>query len=138
MIVGFALVGVANGTVLLARAAAADMVPPERRPRQISLVLFGAVAGAILGPFVFSPLFAGRHLDAHDLVVPWLAAGGFMIGALVLVLCVRPDPQVIARELAPPGTEHGGPDAAQARSCAVPASAPRSSRRSRASRRWSP
>ena len=60
VVLGFALVGVANGTVLLARAAAADMVPPERRPRQISLVLFGAVAGAALGPFVFSPLFA-RH-----------------------------------------------------------------------------
>ena len=101
VILGFALVGVSNGTVLLARAAAADMVPAERRPRQISLVLFGAVAGAVLGPFVFSPLFAGRHLDAHGLVVPWLAAGGFMIVGLVLVLCVRPDPQVIARELAP-------------------------------------
>jgi MFS family permease len=107
VIVGFAIVGIANGTVLLARAAAADMVPPERRPRQISIVLFGAVAGAILGPFVFSPLFAGRHLDAHGLVVPWLAAGGFMVIALVLVLCVRPDPQVIAREYAPPGTVHG-------------------------------
>jgi MFS family permease len=101
VVIGFAVVGTANGTVLLARAAAADMVPPERRPRQISLVLFGAVAGAALGPFVFGPLFAGRRLDAHDLVVPWLAAGGFMIGALALVLCVRPDPRTIARELAP-------------------------------------
>jgi MFS family permease len=104
VVIGFAIVGLANGTVLLARAAAADMVPPERRPRQISVVLFGAVAGAILGPFVFGPLFAGRHLDARGLVVPWLAAGGFMIVALALVLCVRPDPQVIARELAPTGT----------------------------------
>jgi MFS family permease len=105
VIVGFALVGVSSGTVLLARAAAADMVTPERRPRQISLVLFGAVAGAVLGPFVFSPLFAGRGLDAHDLVVPWLAAGGFMIGALVLVLAVQPDPRTIARALSPTGAE---------------------------------
>jgi MFS family permease len=110
VILGFAIVGVANGTVLLARAAAADMVPPERRPRQISLVLFGAVVGAVLGPFVFSPLFAGRHLDARGLVVPWLAAGGFMILALALVLCVRPDPQVIARELARPSS---APEAAR-------------------------
>jgi MFS family permease len=108
VIVGFAIVGFANGTVLLARAAAADMVPAERRPRQISVVLFGAVAGAILGPFVFGPLFAGRHLDAHGLVVPWLAAGGFMVVALALVLLVRPDPQVIARELAPPGEAPSG------------------------------
>ncbi|HWQ01432.1 MAG TPA: MFS transporter [Gaiellaceae bacterium] len=102
VIAGFAIVGVSNGTVLLARAAAADMVPPERRPRQISIVLFGAVAGAILGPFVFGPLFTGRDLDARGLVVPWLAAGGFMILALALVLSVRPDPQVIAREYAGP------------------------------------
>jgi MFS family permease len=110
VIVGFGIVGVANGTVLLARAAAADMVPPERRPRQISIVLFGAVAGAILGPFVFGPLFAGRHLDARGLVVPWLAAGGFMILALALLLCVRPDPQVIARRYAgPAGPESHAP-----------------------------
>jgi MFS family permease len=100
VVVGFALVGVSTGAVLLARAAAADMVPPERRPRQISLVLFGAIAGAVLGPFVFSPLFAGRSLDEHDLVAPWLAAGGFMVVALVLVLAVRPDPRTIARAIA--------------------------------------
>jgi len=109
VVLGFALVGVSNGTVLLARAAAADMVPPERRPRQISLVLSGAVVGAVLGPFVFGPLFAGKHLDTHDLVVPWLAAGGFMIVALGLVLCVRPDPKVIARAIAPAGTHTAGP-----------------------------
>ena len=108
VIAGFALVGVANGTVLLARAAAADMVPPERRPRQISLVLFGAVAGAGLGPFLFSPLFAGRGMNAHDLVVPWFAAGGFMVVALGLVLAVRPDPRTIARELAPSGAAPPG------------------------------
>ena len=40
------------------------MYPPERRARGISFVLFGAVFGAILGPAVFSPLFAGQDLDA--------------------------------------------------------------------------
>jgi MFS family permease len=99
VILGFTLIGAANGTLLLARSAAADMVRPHRRPRQISLVLFGAVAGAIFGPFVFGPMFTGTHLDTGDLVVPWLAAGGFMALALVLVLCVRPDPRTIAAAL---------------------------------------
>ena len=72
------------------------MYPPERRARGISLVLFGAVFGAILGPTVFSPLFAGRELDADALVVPWLAAAGIMVGGLALVLAVRPDPRRIA------------------------------------------
>ena len=79
VITGFALVGVAQGTILLARAAAADMYPPERRARGISYVLFGALFGAALGPLVFRPLFAGKELDTEALVVPWLAAGGIMV-----------------------------------------------------------
>jgi len=99
---GFALVGVASGTVLLARAAAADMYPPSRRARGISLVLFGSLFGAALGPLVFRPLFAGKELDTDALVVPWLAAGGIMAVGLVLVLLVRPDPRTIAVALGTP------------------------------------
>ncbi len=99
VITGFALVGVAQGTILLARAAAADMYPPERRARGISYVLFGALFGAALGPLVFRPLFAGKELDTEALVVPWLAAAGIMVIGLVLVLNVRPDPKTIAQKL---------------------------------------
>jgi MFS family permease len=97
LMLGFAMIGGAQGIALLARTAAGDMYPPERRARGISLVLFGAVFGAILGPTVFSPLFAGKDLDADALVVPWLAAGGIMAVGLALVLAVRPDPAKIAR-----------------------------------------
>jgi MFS family permease len=99
VILGFAGVGASQGTVLLSRAAVADMFAPARRPRAISLVLFGAVAGAVLGPFVFGPLFSGKGLDPQELLVPWLAAAGFMAIGLGLVLCVRPDPKRIAVEL---------------------------------------
>ena len=99
VVTGFALVGVAQGTILLARAAAADMYPPERRARGISYVLFGALFGAALGPLVFRPLFAGKELDTEALVVPWLAAGGIMVVGLVLVLLIRPDPRTIAQQL---------------------------------------
>ena len=99
VIVGFALVGVSQGTILLARAAAADMYPPERRARGISYVLFGALFGAALGPLVFRPLFAGKELDLDSLVVPWLAAGGIMVLGLAFVLAVRPDPRTIAQRL---------------------------------------
>jgi MFS family permease len=100
VILGLGLIGGAMGISLLGRAAAADLVAPERRPRVISLVLFGAVAGAVHGPFVFGPLFADRHLETADLVVPWLAAGAFMVGGLLLVLAVRPDPKVVAARYA--------------------------------------
>jgi MFS family permease len=100
VILGFALTGAANGIALLIRTAAGDMYPPERRARGISYVLFGSVFGAILGPAVFGPLFAGRELEASALTVPWLAAGGISLVALGLVLLVRPDPKRIAELLA--------------------------------------
>ena len=75
------------------------MYPPERRARGIALVLFGSVFGAILGPAVFSPLLAGRDLDGDALSTLWIAASGFMIVGLAIVLAVRPDPKRIAELL---------------------------------------
>jgi MFS family permease len=99
-VLGLAVLGASQGIVLLARAAAGDMYPAERRARGISFVLFGAVFGALLGPFVFGPLFSGRDLDTDALVLPWLAAAGFMVIGLALTLAVRPDPRRIAVALA--------------------------------------
>ena len=95
VIAGFALCGVASAVVLLSRAAAAEMFPPERRARGVSLVLFGAVFGALLGPLFFGPLFTGRHLNSDALVLPWLAAGGVMVVGLAISFAVRPDPSTI-------------------------------------------
>jgi MFS family permease len=98
---GFVLIGTSIGTVMLSRAAAADMYPPERRGRGIALVLFGAVFGALLGPLVFIPLFANEGAAGGGrLIAPWLVAAGFMAVGLVLILNVRPDPKHIGTLLA--------------------------------------
>jgi MFS family permease len=107
VILGFALTGAANGIALLIRTAAGDMYPPERRARGISYVLFGSVFGAILGPAVFGPLFAGRELDAGALTVPWLAAAGISLFAAVIVSFVRPDPKLIAERIGAHAGESG-------------------------------
>ena len=99
LVLGFVLMGAAGGVALLSRAAAGDMYPPERRARGISLVLFGAVFGAILGPAVFGPLFAGDELEAEALTVPWLVAGGFALLGSLLVLGLRPDPKRIGQAI---------------------------------------
>jgi predicted MFS family arabinose efflux permease len=104
-------VGAASGVALLARTAAGDMYPPERRARGIALVLFGAVFGALLGPAVFSPLLAGRDLDGAALAPLWLAAGAIMVGGLGLVAAVRPDPRRIAALISPDDHEDVGPTA---------------------------
>jgi MFS family permease len=93
---GLATCGAAQTIVLLSRAAAAEMFPPARRARGMSIVLFGVVSGAIWGPLVFGPMFAGRDLTPHELVVPWLAAGLFTTAGLAISFGVRPDPKTLA------------------------------------------
>jgi MFS family permease len=94
---GLGLCGAAQAIVLLSRAAAAEMFPPARRARGMSIVLFGVVSGAVWGPLVFGPMFSGQELTADDLVVPWLAASAFTVVGLVLSFGVRPDPQELSR-----------------------------------------
>ena len=117
-------VGVASGTALLARTAAADMYPPERRARGIALVLVGAVFGAILGPAVFSPLLSGRELDGDALALLWLAGGVFMLVALAIVLCVRPDTKRIAELLATDAPAGGAATLAAGARATPPVAAP--------------
>lgn len=104
-LLGYALTGAATGTVLLSRAAAADMFAPPERPRAIAQVLFGAVFGALLGPVVFGPLL-GEDANASALAVAWLGGAGFMAAGLLVISRLAPDPQHIARALnleGPPG-----------------------------------
>jgi MFS family permease len=106
VITGMALTGAAGGVALLARTAAGDMYPPARRARGIAYVLFGSVFGAILGPAVFAPLFAGKELEPEALTLPWLVAAGLALVACAISLTIRPDPKRIAEEL---GTHAGAP-----------------------------
>ena len=122
MILGFIGVGAMNGGVLLARTAAADMYPPERKARAISYVLFGALFGAALGPLVFRPLFAGKDFELDTLVIPWFVAAAMALVGLIIALNIRPDPRTIALELAGAGPRRAarpraGRRAASARSC---------------------
>src|SRR4051794_12066718 len=92
---GLGLCGAAQAIVLLSRAAAAEMFPPARRARGMSIVLFGVVSGAIWGPVVFGPMFANRPLSPHELVVPWLAAGAFPLVGLAISAAGRLDPKAL-------------------------------------------
>jgi MFS family permease len=104
LLIGFVLIGTGMATSLLIRTAAGDMYQPQTRARGISYVLFGAVFGAVLGPAVFSPMFADRDVSAGVLTVPWLAASGIALVSLAMTMLVRPDPREIATML---GTHSG-------------------------------
>jgi MFS family permease len=107
LLAGFVLVAASSAAALLVRAAAGDMYRPERRARGISYVLFGSVFGALLGPTVFSPLFAGKEVDADTLTLPWLAAAGISVISAGITMLVRPDTKEIAEQLQ---THAGEPD----------------------------
>jgi MFS family permease len=114
VIFGFVGVGAMNGGVLLARTAAADMYPPDRKARAISYVLFGALFGAAMGPLVFRPLFAGKDFELDTLVIPWFVASAMALVGLILALNIRPDPRTIALELQAAAEDAGAPAAAPA------------------------
>ncbi|MDQ6946434.1 MAG: MFS transporter [Actinomycetota bacterium] len=101
VLIGFVLVGVSLGTVMLSRTAAADMYPPERRAWGISVVLFGAVFGALLGPAVFIPLVSGGGVKDSSLGFAWVGAATFTALGLLLMTQLRPDPQSLAGTVDP-------------------------------------
>jgi MFS family permease len=95
--VGLGLCGASQSIVLLSRAAAAEMYPPERRARGMSLVLFAAVSGAIFGPLIFGPLFSNRGLTPHELALPWLGSSLFAVAGLLVSLGIRRDPKELSK-----------------------------------------
>lgn len=99
---GFFLFGSGFAANLQARFAGADLAPPERRGFAVSIVLVASAVGAAVGPNLVS---VSAHF-AEGLGVAALA-GPFMVGAVAFVaaaallwLMLRPDPLLLARELA--------------------------------------
>lgn len=97
---GFFLFGGASTASLQARYAAVDLAPAPVRGRHLSWVVWATTLGAVVGPSL-APV-AGTSLDAYG--VPTLA-GPFLLSAvllglaaLLLLLLLRPDPAVVARD----------------------------------------
>ncbi|MCK7625136.1 MFS transporter [Streptomyces sp. RS10V-4] len=86
--------GAGTATNLMARYAGADLVPPERRGRAVSTVLFATTLGAVAGPNLVTAtggLAAAWGLPR--LTGPFLlATAAFGAAAAVLGCLLRPDP----------------------------------------------
>lgn len=99
------LFGSANASNLQARYAATDLADASRRGSDLSVVVWATTVGAVLGPNLTGPgVAAATVLGVPDLAGPYLlSAGGFATAALLLLLGLRPDPLLLARELAGEG-----------------------------------
>lgn len=110
---GMLLFGGATTAGLQARYVAVDLAAPERRGRQLSLVVWATTIGAVTAPNFAA--FATFGLPA--LSGPFaLSAVAFLLAGLLILVLLRPDPLLLARELAARRSD-GPPDA-------VPATAP--------------
>lgn len=97
----FLVYGAGTATNLQARYAGTDLAIPERRATAVSLALFSTTLGAVAGPNLVEPLgvLAGR-LGLPALAGPFLlAAVAYAAAGTVLVVLLRPDPLILAREL---------------------------------------
>jgi len=104
---GFFLFGGGMAAGMQARYAAVDLAPASLRGRHLSMIVWATTLGAVVGPQFAA--FAGTAF--LDYGVPALAgpfvfsAALFVLAAGSLVLLMRPDPAIIARQAAAPGSD---------------------------------
>ena len=102
LLVGAVLLGSTTAANSGARYAATDLAPAERRARALSTVVWATTIGAVAGPNLtgLSAAVADR-LDIPELTGPFaLGSLGMLGAALVVGVFLRPDPLLLARELA--------------------------------------
>jgi MFS family permease len=99
LILAGALMGFGNAVNLQARFAATDLSTPERRARDLSLVVWMSTVGAIAGPNLMGP--GGGLAVAVGLPeltgMFLLSAAGMVAGMLVLWIGLRPDPYLASQ-----------------------------------------
>ncbi len=107
MIAATFLFGSSNASNLQARYAATDLADPARRGADLSVVVWATTVGAVLGPNLTGPgVVVAELVGVPDLAGPYVfSATAFATAALLLAVGLRPDPLLLARDLA--GTSAG-------------------------------
>ncbi|MFF8934592.1 MFS transporter [Streptomyces paradoxus] len=103
LLLGLTAFGGSSTASFQARFAAADLTPPDRRARAISLLVWATTIGAVLGPSLAAP--ASRSVTAWGIPAAagpfaW-ACAAFATAAVIIAAGLRPDPLLTARALAP-------------------------------------
>jgi MFS family permease len=144
LVLGAAGIGIGTAASLQARFAAVDLADAEHRGRALSAVVWAVTVGAVTGPNLIQPGAAvGQALGLPPVAGPFvISAAGLLLAVVLLFVGLRPDPLLLARELAagpardqpasqPAGQPAHQPAALQAR---APGSLVRGMRAIRASR----
>ncbi|TDC52945.1 MFS transporter [Jiangella ureilytica] len=104
LVAGTVALGASSASTNVARYAATDLAPAARRATSLSLVVWVATAGAVVGPLMVGP----AATVASGFGLPPLA-GPFLldlacaaVACLIIVTLLRPDPLLLARSTVAP------------------------------------
>lgn len=102
LLVSLIIMSSARASLNLGRFAAAEVTPPVSRGRAVAFVVLGGTVGSVVGPFLVEASSAvARDAGFNALAGPYAAiAVLFALAAVALVLFLRPDPKVLALEVA--------------------------------------
>jgi MFS family permease len=109
LVLGAAGIGVGSAASLQARFAAVDLADPEHRGLALSTVVWAVTIGAVTGPNLIQPgTVVGQALGLPPVAGPFVISGaGLLLAAVLLFVGLRPDPLLLARELAAQGAQAG-------------------------------
>ncbi|HBH56729.1 MAG TPA: MFS transporter [Arthrobacter bacterium] len=115
LVMGAGGIGVGAAATLQARFAAVDLADAEHRGRALSAVVWAVTVGAVAGPNLIQPgAVVGQALGLPPVAGPFvISAAGLLLATILLFVGLRPDPLLLARELAT-GKATGQPAANQA------------------------
>jgi MFS family permease len=102
LILGAAGIGIGTAASLQARFAAVDLADAEHRGRALSAVVWAVTVGAVTGPNLIQPgAVVGQALGLPPVAGPFvISAVGLLLAVVLLFFGLRPDPLLLARELA--------------------------------------
>ncbi len=117
LVLGAVGIGVGTAASLQARFAAVDLADAEHRGRALSAVVWAVTVGAVAGPNLIQPgTVVGLALGLPPVAGPFvISAAGLLLAIVLLFAGLRPDPLLLAREIAAQdlaAQEPGAPESA--------------------------
>lgn len=102
LVLGAVGIGVGTAASLQARFAAVDLADAEHRGRALSAVVWAVTVGAVAGPNLIQPgNVVGLALGLPPVAGPFvISAAGLLLAIVLLFAGLRPDPLLLAREIA--------------------------------------
>jgi MFS family permease len=101
LVIGMLVFGMGMNAAQQLRVAATDMFPPQLRAQALGYVALGSLVGLLVSPLMVGGAEALALRTGQDpLALPWLMLPVLIIGGMLVVIGVRPDPKEIGMNLA--------------------------------------